>query len=162
GHHPAPRALRGAEAAVVKRQHGVAAGGQRPGEPGRVDDLLPLIPRARDHHRVPHLPGAAIAGQVQVGIQAQPGGEKRHRPGDHPPPPARAPGPRRAPGRGRPGAPPAGPAGPARGPPAPPTTGPRPPSPPPPPPPATGPAGTSAPTHSPPPPPAPGNPAPAP
>src|SRR5262249_34761569 len=93
-HHPAALALRGAEPAVVEGQHGEPAGGQRPGEPGRVDHLLPQIPRARDHHRVPHLPGAAIAGQVQVGIQAQPARKKRQRPGNHPrprpprPPPA--------------------------------------------------------------------------
>src|SRR5262249_54470513 len=50
--------------------------------PFGMDDLLPLIAGAGNDHRIPGS-SVAVAGQVQVSVQAQPAGEKRQRPADH-------------------------------------------------------------------------------
>src|SRR5215471_8146100 len=82
GDQPAAFTFGAAEPAIVEGQHRIAQRGERPGEPFGMDDLLPLVAGTGDDHRIPG-PGAAVAGQVQVGVQAQPAGEKRRRPADH-------------------------------------------------------------------------------
>src|SRR5262249_55211227 len=82
GNQPAPLALRAPDPPVVEGQHGVAQRVERPGEPFRVDDLLSLVAGAGDDRRV-RGSGAAIIGQVQVGVEAQAAGEKGQRLAGH-------------------------------------------------------------------------------